>query len=499
MLGRTKTQPLDIVIISNYIDHFVNSSNFFDFERYFLCNLAPSLKEIGNNVTVILPYHKSIELNNIFSKKDFVKSDSVIISFDRDGRDERVVKFSIFICQNIQLIFIDDPLISNRDGFLFEPANGVLYPDNLKRFSIFAKSALETLKVLPLKPDIIHVIGEWASISAIYCKILYKYDNFFRKTKVVFTVPSLNNQILFPADQYSSLGIDWKYFSYEYLEFYGKVNIVKGGIVFSDLVTFCSNSYIEETKKEEFGNGLEGVIRKGIEENRIRSVIPGVSDYYNPKTDPYLSKIGANYSKENLSGKIKVKKYICDKNKIDPKTMLFLFYGDLVEKTGISLVYEIFPDLLSKNDISIIIIGKGDTFREESIGELVKQYPQKVSWLKEINKDEIMSYIAGADVILLPSVSESSSIKHMVAMKYGTLPLVRGIGILNDIVRDKINGFKFYEYLPNAFKEKVEESIEFYFKNPKRWSKIIDNAMKSNFSWSNVTKQYEEIYREIKK
>ncbi len=499
MFNKTKFTPLDIVIISSYIDYFVDDSNFFDFEKYFLCNLASALKEIGNSVTIILPYHKSVDLNRFFSKKEIIKSGNVIISFDRDGRDEREVKFNVFACKNIQVIFIEDPMIFDRDGFLSEPTNGIFYPDNLKRFSIFARSSLETLKVLPLRPDIIHVVGEWGSISAIYYKILYKYDNFFRGSKVVFTIPSLNNQILFPPDQYSSLGIDWKYFSYEYLEFYGKVNIVKGGIVFSDLLTFCSNSYIEETKKEEFGNGLEGVIRKGIEENKIRAVVPGVVDAYNPKTDPYLSKIGANYSKDNLLGKQKAKKYICDKTKIDSKTMVFLFFGDLVERTGISLVYEIFPDLLTKHDISIIIVGKGDAFREDSISDLVKQYPRKIAWLKEINKDEIITYIAGADIILMPSISESSTIKHMVAMKYGTLPLVRGVGILNDIVRDKINGFKFYEYLPNVFRDKVEEAIEFYFKNQKRWLKIIDTAMKSEFSWNNVAKEYYEIYREIKK
>ncbi|MGC8869611.1 MAG: glycogen synthase [Brevinematia bacterium] len=499
MLIKSKFYPLNVVFISNYIDYFLDSSNLFDFEKYFLCGFASSIKNIGNNVTLILPYHKGIDLNKIFSKKDLIKSDTVIISFDREGRDEREVKFNVFTCNGIQVVFIEDSLISERDGFLFDPSNGIFYPDNPKRFSIFAKSSLEALKVLPLKPDIIHVVGEWVSISAIYCKLLYKYDNFFKGTRVIFTVPSLNNQILFPPDQYSSLGIDWKYFSYEYLEFYGKVNILKGGIVFSDLVTFCSESYIEEAKKEEFGNGLEGLIKKGIAENKIRAVIPGVDSSYDPSKDYYLAKIKANYSKDNITEKAKVKRYICDKAKINPNTMVFLFFDKLVESTGISLVYEVFYDLLPKNNISIIIIGKGDTFREDSIRELISQYPGKVTWFSEVSKDEIIYYIAGSDVILIPSISESSTIKHIVSMKYGTLPLVRGVGILNDVVRDKINGFKFYDYLPSVFKEKVEESIEFYFKNPKRWYKFVDTAMKSEFSWNNTAKKYDEIYRELKK
>lgn len=491
-----ETKPLNIAIVSDIIDHFLTKElNFFNFENFFICNLSRSLSDLGHNVVLVFPWHKSIESSATFREFKPLSSERVLIA-ERDGREEKEIEIKNYKCSGMNVIFINEPLLSNREGFTVDPNNGFFYPDNLQRFSIFSKSALESLKTIPFRPDVIHVIGKWASITSIYAKTLYKYDNFVNKSKVVFTLSSLEDMPIFMPEQYPILGIDWRYYSYEYLEFYNKVNIVKGAIVFSDVTVFNSASYIEELKREEFGNGLEGLINQKVIENKIKYVIPGVAHTFTPKDNPSLSKKGLNYTKDDISRKYKIKSLVCKRIKFDESSVLLLFVGKFTEKAGISLIYEVLSDLISKNKISLILIGRGDDFREVAIGEIVNTNPSKVCWVKSVQDDELIEYLVASDILLMPSMVEPSSILHMVSMLLGTVPLVRGVGILNDIVRDKINGFKFYEYSPQSFKDKVLEAVDIYYKNPKRWKKIVDTAMRSEFSWSESAKTYvEEIYK----
>ena len=491
---------LNVVLISDCMNYFFsNWEEVFNFERYFLCNFSRSVSSLGNDVYVVLPFHKSLEVSREFKELKFVKSEEIVV-FDKNEGNEINVEVMFYNCGGINLIFVKSPILSDRDGFLKDPNNGMLYPDNLFRFALFAKAALESLKVIPFKPDVVHVIGKWSSLAVIYLKTLYKYDNFFRKSKVVFTIPSLLDVPLFVVDQYPMLGLDWGLYRYEFLEFYGKINLVKGAIIFSDITTFCSNSFVEEAKKSEFGKGLEGVILQRVNEKKISAVLPGVSSNFLPQDNSSLSKIGANYSRGNLSGKKKAKSFICKKHKIDENNILFVFIGDFSEYTGISFVYEVFNALLSKVNASIVLIGKGKDFREFAIEDLVNVYKDKVVWIKDLKEEELFLYLAGSDVLLFPFMFETGSILPMVSMVLGTLPLVRGVGISNDVVRDKINGFKFYDYSLESFKSKVLEVIDLYYKNPKRWEKIVETSMKSDFSWSNVAKNYvEKVYANTEK
>ncbi|MCX8029694.1 MAG: glycogen/starch synthase [Brevinematales bacterium] len=489
-------KPLNIALVSDNINWLVEDDfNIFDFEKYFLINFASSLRDLGNNVVVVLPWHRSIDENFVSQNMVFQKSEKIVIS-EREGKDEREIEICFYEFLGLVFIFVRDPFIFDRDGFIYDPNNGLFYPDNLHRFAIFSRSALESLKVIPFRPDVVHVIGKWASIASIYLRTLYKYDNFFRKSGVIFTPPSLDGQPVFVPEQYSLLGIDWKYYSYDYLEFYNKVNIIKGAIIFSNLVTFTSVTYIDELKREEFGNGLEGLIIQMLSEGKIKSVLPGVSTSFLPDTDQHLSSIGLNYSRDGLNKKLKLKSLVCKKLNFDESRILFMFFGEFTERTGISLVYEVFSDLVNKNNISLIIIGRGDGFREIAINEMAMSNPGKVCWIKNFDVRKISEYIGASDVVVVPSTVEPGTILHMVSMLYGSLPLVRGVGILNDIVRDKINGFKFYEYTPSDFRDKVLEVIDMYYKNPKRWKKIMETAMKSDFSWVRTARTYvDEIYK----
>jgi|GEM_PF-2846981 len=504
MLIRTKDkrEHLNVVLISNYFDFFLDEHNFFKSSFYFTCNFSHALKKAGYNITVILPWYKKLEeVIQKFGVSYIGKSEKLLIPLDKTGNEDKEVEARFFDCEGIEIIFIYEPTLSDREDFVIDSSTNFFFPDNLKRFAVFSKAAIESLKLIPLRPDVIHVFGDWSSIVAIYARILFKYDNLINRAKIVFTIPSLENQILLPPEQYSHLSLEWKYFSYEFLEFYGKVNIIKGGIVASDTTTFFSNSYVSEITKSDFGNGLEGVIIQKLNEGKIKGILPGI-DYetWNPKTDKDLSKIGANYDTSNISGKNKAKKYLCSKYKLNENSLIFFFYGNLTDKSGISLIHEVFGDILKNYNTSLIVVGRGDDFRELSISELQENFRGKVIWLKDCTFNELKYIIAGSDVVLMPSMSEQDSTLHMVSMIYGSLPLVRGIGILNDVVRDKINGFKFYNYSPSEFLNKIREVCDIYFKDQKRWNKLQKAAMQSDFSWDNVVNEYvETVYKESKK
>ncbi len=499
--GKTSNEALETVIISNYLDLFLGEKDFFRSPHYFVCELSHALKREGHNVTVILPWYK--KLDETLKKMGIYytgKTERILIPMDRGGNEDKEVEARFFDCMGIRLIFIYEPTLSDRDGFVLDPSTGFFFPDNLKRFAVFSKASLEALKVIPLRPNVIHIFGDWSSVAAVYAKVLFKYDNLINRARLVFTIPSLEDQILLPPEQYSYLSLEWKYFSYEFLEFYGKVNIVKGGIVASDITTFLSESYVEEVTKADFGNGLEGVIIQKLNEGKIKGILPGVNtELWNPKSDKELSKIGANYNIDSLQNKVKAKKYLVSKYGLQEDSIVFFFYGDLTERSGISLVYEVFGDVLKNYKASLIVIGRGDDFRELSLAELQDNFKGKVVWLKDCKLGDLKHIISGSDVALIPSMSEQDNILHMVSMVYGTLPLVRGVGILNDVVRDRINGFKFYNYSPSEFLAKIKDVCDIYFRDPKRWSKIQKTAMKSDFSWDSVAKKYVEIvYKEGK-
>jgi starch synthase len=499
--SKPSKESLETVIISNYLDLFLGEKNFFRSPYYFVCGLSHALKRVGHNVTVILPWYRKIEESLKKLGISYTgKTERVLVPLDKGGSEDKEVEARFFDCGGIRTIFIYEPTLSDRDGFVLDPSTKFFFPDNLKRFVIFSKASLEALKVIPLRPDVIHVLGDWSSVAVVYAKILFKYDNLINKARLVFTIPSLEDQILLPPEQYSYLSLEWKYFSYEFLEFYGKVNIVKGGIVASDITTFLSESYVEEVTKADFGNGLEGVIIQKLNEGKIKGILPGIdTEVWNPKSDKELSKIGANYDITNLQNKAKAKKYLASKYGLQQDSIIFFFYGDLTEKSGISLVYEVFGEILKNYQSSLIVVGRGDDFRELSMSELQDNFKKKVVWLKDCTLGDLKYIISGSDVVLMPSMSEQDSILHMVSMVYGTLPLVRGVGILNDVVRDKINGFKFYNYSPSEFLAKVKEVCDIYFKDPKRWNKLQKAAMKSDFSWDNVAKIYvESVYKETK-
>lgn len=499
-LKRNVKKSMNIAIISDYLDHFFDDPmKIFNFSSYFLCEFSRELQSQGQNLTVVLPFHKKIENSKMFKAMSYLRSDEVILP-DREGKEDRKIEINFYNCSGVNVIFVKDPYLSEREGYIFDPANGMFYPDNLLRFSNLSRSAIESLKLIPFKPDVVHVVGKWASISSIYLKTIYKYDNFFAKSRLVFTIDSLEELPIFVVDQYPILGLDWSYYRYDCLEFFGKVNIVKGSIVFSDCIVFTSNSYVDEIRKEEFGKGLEGLIQQKFSESKIKSILPGISHQYSPQKDKVLSSVGFNYTRDNIENKKKVKNYIAKKHGFSPESLFFMFFGEFKENSGISLVYEIFSEILPKFNVSLVIFGRGDDFRENAIGELVNSYNNKVIWFKDFSYEDVILYLASSDVLLMPSVIESSSILPMVALVYGTLPLVRGVGILNDVVRDKINGFKFYEYSPTVFKEKILECYDMYYKNPKRWNKLVETAMKSEFSWSDTVKHYvEEVYTQTKK
>ncbi len=455
-------------------------------------DFASALKKFGYDVVFIAPFYKFFKSPQQPKLEHF---DTVSIIMDREKIEAKVHKTKV---SNFDVFLIEEQSISNLNGCVKDLETGVYFPNNLRRFSIFSRTALEALKVVPFRPDIIHVFSHWSGVLPILLKTAYQYDNFFKDTRVIFTFENVSNLSTYPAEQYRFIGVDWKYFSYEYLEFFGKVNILKGGIVFSDCSTTFSETYLLELQKSQGSEGLDGFFKEKVSQGVIKAIpiYPDMS-MVSPEKDIYLSKLRLNYSIDSLGNKKKVKEYLYKKFNMQlsqSQDILISFIGEISEQKGISLFYEVIGDFLSRENIKLIIVGKGDDLHEGVIKELQNLYPKNVGFLKTFDEETIYTTIAGSDMILFPSFLEPYEFLHIVAMKYGTVPVVRGTGILNDIVRDKINGFKFYEFIPSEFKEKLNEAISIFLENPKRWQKIQLQGMKEKFD---LTQQVEKYVKEV--
>lgn len=268
--------------------------------------LGKELHENGLDVRVVIPkytiVYDFIEKNHI----KVSKSQEFSISMERGEINGKVEEVSY---NGVRFYLIDNPDYFKRDGIYTDNSSKYDFPDSLERFTFFCKAVLEASKLMDFKPHIVHANDWQVGLIPVYLKTIYKLDSFFKNTKVVFTIHNLSYQGIFPVEQFTITGLDWKYFTINSLEYYGHVNLMKGGIVFSDMVITVSETYASEIQSPEYGNGLEGVIRDKAMYKRIVGIVHGV-DYqeWNPAVDTYLKeKYALNYDYNTIENKTKIK------------------------------------------------------------------------------------------------------------------------------------------------------------------------------------------------
>ena len=431
--------------------------------------LPLALEESGQEGIVIMPRYRAIQ--DAKFKISRVKED---ISYSRIGK-------------NIKVYFIENEQYFNRDN-LYTDKNGD-YPDNLERFSYYSRRALELLKEIKFKPDIIHVHDWQVSFVPLYLKTLYANDAFYKKTKTVLTIHNIGYQGLFPKEEFPKLGLDWSLFDMERLEFYGKVNILKGGMVFSDLINTVSPTYSKEIQTKEFGFGLEGVLAK--RKKSLFGILNGL-DYsiWNPETDKFIA---AQFSNKNVKGKLRDKEDLqkfCNLP-LAKGIPLFGIVSRLAEQKGFDILAEAI-DAICNLKLQLVILGTGDLKYHTLLSDIVKKYPKVISLHLKFDDTLAHKIYAGSDIFLMPSKYEPCGLGQLISLRYGTIPLVFKTGGLADTV-NKDNGFVFYQYKSEALFKTIKGALT-AFQDDKKWSSLVQKAMKCDFSWKESAKQYVRLY-----
>ena len=435
--------------------------------------LPQALEEENQEVIIIMPKYKTIDDSKFKIKK--IKNN---ISYSVTGK-------------NIKVYFIDNKSYFYRDSLYGDKTGD--YKDNLERFSFFCKSSLSLLKEIDFKADIIHVHDWQASLIPVYLKTLYKSDAFYKNTKTVLTIHNIGYQGLFPKEEFPKLGLDWSLFNVEGLEFYDKINLLKGGIEFCDIINTVSPTYSKEIQAEKFGFGLEGVLIK--RSTSLFGILNGI-DYniWNPETDKFIDK---SFSAKDREGKIKDKEKLQKICKLPPKKEVPLFgmVSRLAEHKGFDILAEGIEQIC-KLGLQLVILGTGDLKYHLLLAEIMKKYPKVVSLHLKFDDQLAHKIYAGSDIFLMPSNYEPCGLGQLISLRYGSVPLVFKTGGLADTV-NKNNGFVFSKYSKDELVKTIKTAIK-AFNSGKSWENLVEKAIECDFSWEESAKKYITLYKNAK-
>ena len=449
--------------------------------------LPPALAAVGHQVTVFLPRYKSTKLDH---------SDTVIpsITVPFDDRYRFCSVLDGGKRAGVQFYFIEYPPFFDREG-LYGTSLGD-YHDNAERFALFSRAVLEAVKILGA-PDILHCHDWQTALIPVLLKTLYTEDPAFARTPCVLTIHNLGYQGLFQPEILPLLMLPWDLFTITRMEFYGKVNFLKGAIEMADFITTVSRRYAQEIQTAEYGFGLEGVLRARA--GTIAGILNAV-DYasWDPETDPHIA---ANYSAREPGGKAACKADLLEQFGLARDTRLPVvgMVSRFVQQKGFDLVEQV-ADRLAMEELILVVLGSGQPEYEEMFSRLNRQFPQKIAVRIAYDNPLAHKIEAGSDIYLMPSHYEPSGLNQMYSLKYGTVPVVRATGGLDDSVEQfdpqtgKGTGFKFREYSGEAMLETLRQAIGLYRSDQKAWQKLMQNGMVQDYSWMNSAREYVKVY-----
>lgn len=391
--------------------------------------------------------------------------------------------------RGVPFLLVDCPELYGRPGLYGE--GGVDYPDNAIRFAVLSRAALEIVRRI-FRPQLVHCHDWQAALVGPYMRHALALDPTFLGLKLVLTIHNLGYQGLFGPEVLPEIGLDDSIFRPDALEFHGQVNFLKGGIVFADAITTVSRGYARQIQTPEYGFGLDELLRARA--GALTGILNG-ADYslWNPETDPLIA---ANYSAADLSGKRVCKQDLlaeCGWPEGDERPVIGMVTR-LAAQKGLDLVEAAAPDLV-REELHLVVLGSGDPHYEERLRLLAAEYPDKV-WVRIAYDDRLAHKIeAGADMFLMPSRYEPCGLNQIYSLKYGTVPIVRATGGLDDTI-DETTGFKFCDYTPEALVGAVRQALAAYWDRA-RWQAMMLRGMAKDYSWSASARQYLELYERL--
>lgn len=481
----SKMGGLQIVLIASEIEPFAKTGGLADM----LGSFSHALVKLGYLPRLMLPKYRCIPAK-------FFTGDSSRLDITVAGRNWPL---RILAGQNpsgAPIDFFDIPELFDRPGIYGEKHGD--YPDNCLRYTVFCRAVLEWLRRSGSAVDILHSHDWQSALIPVYLKTLYAADPAFAKSRGLLTLHNMAYQGNFPATDFPLLDLEKKYFRPNFLEFFQKISLLKGGIVAADSITTVSPSYAREVLAPELGFGMEGILHK--RQDRFSGILNGIDEEeWNPETNPELP---FHFSAHSLDGKARCKSELQEKLGLPlrPDIPLFGTISRLVHQKGIDLLLEAIPTL-AQRDFQWAILGQGEEALERALRQLAERFPEKVA--ARIGYDVGLSQrlTAGADFLAMPSRFEPCGYNQLYALRYGTIPLVHGIGGLRDSVRDwreepeRGTGIVMQESGVEALRNGWLQALEI-FRQKEVLAAMRQRGMAEDFTWKYSARQYLALYEE---
>jgi starch synthase len=453
--------------------------------------LPGALAALGHEVSVFLPKYRQTKLAD---SKAVLRS--ITVPFDDRYRFCSVLDGGT--AHGVRFYFIDYPPYFDRDALYGTPLGD--YRDNAERFGLFCRAAIEAAKILGA-PDIFHCHDWQSALVPILLRSLYADDPALHDAGTVLTIHNIGYQGLFPPDTLPLLLLPWDLFTIDKLEFYGKVNFLKGALVFSDFVTTVSRKYSQEIQSSEYGFGLEGVLR--ARSATVAGILNGVDyDEWNPETDKFAA---FHFGPKDLAEKAKCKQDLLTEFGVtgaDPKLPVIGIVSRFAAQKGFDLISQV-ADRLAREEMIVVALGSGDKEYEELFRRLNKQYPQRFAVKVAYDNKLAHKIEAGADMFLMPSRYEPCGLNQIYSLHYGTVPIVRATGGLDDTIENwdpntkRGTGFKFTEYSGEALLTALRAALLAY-KDAESWQVLMRNGMAKDFSWTASAREYVKVFERVR-
>jgi starch synthase len=389
--------------------------------------------------------------------------------------------------ENPRVLFVEHEGFFGRDG-IYGDAQGD-FSDNHLRFAFFCRAALEWLPRASQKQTIVHAHDWHTALAAVYLRTHLAGKSYYDAVATVLTVHNAGYQGHYGPDAMGALGLDSSLYNPDCMEWYGKVNLLKGGLVFSDMVTTVSPTHARELRTRSGGFGLQDTFA-GLQD-RFVGILNGI-DYsiWDPGKDPLLE---ARFGAGDLAPKALCKAALqrAAGLPVEPDVPLFGMTARLAEQKGFDLLLR--TDMFGRLDAQWVFLGEGEKRYEDALRALMHAFPERVAATFEFTEDREHRLLGGADFLLMPSQYEPCGLTQMRAQRYGALPVVRRVGGLADTVEDRVTGFVFDEYQPWALEEAVRYAIDLYGCRAD-WETRVRDAMSRDFSWWPIVERYHDVY-----
>ncbi|MCA9177677.1 MAG: glycogen synthase GlgA [Planctomycetales bacterium] len=466
-----------------------------------VCGALPvALQQEGHQPTVIMPaYRQALESGLPIEQLD--------LRFDVPigGKTVSGEVYRTELADGIPVILVGQSSYFDRNQLYRE--DGEDYPDNCERFVFFSRAVMELIRLLELKPDIVHCNDWQTGLIPAYLKLEYANTSGYENIASLMTVHNLAYQGVFWHWDMALTGLDWSHFNYHEMEFYGQLNLLKTGLVFADWLTTVSPRYAQEIQTPEHGCGLEGVLQERA--NVLTGIVNGV-DYkkWSPEHDPHLAQ---SYDVHNWVDSKPVNKLALQRELQLPecaRTPLIGVIGRLASQKGWDLLAPVMRHWAHREDVQWAILGTGEPEYHSLVSDLAGSHPERVAVRLEFSERMAHRIEAGADMFVMPSRYEPCGLNQLYSLRYGTVPIVHATGGLADTICDATpatfrygvaNGFSFAPYEEPRLDQALRRASTMYHQPQMGWNKLVENGMKQDWSWRQSARQYIELYETIRR